>query len=178
MRIRRLSTPDLRPREIVAIRELLDAAFADAEGYRDEDWGNAVGGVHFVLDEDGRIVAHASVIERELHAGDLPLRTGYVEAVATLPSRRGLGYASGLMGEAEQHIDGRFELGALSSAGTTLYANRGWMPWLGETYVRTDDGPVRTPQDDDALYVRLTPASPELDRSGPISCEWRPGDPW
>jgi len=178
VRIRRLSTHDLRPKEIAAIRELLDSAFADTEGYRDEDWSNALGGVHFVLDEEGRIVAHVSVVERELHAGDRRLRTGYVEAVATLPSRQGLGYASRLMSAAEEHIDGRFELGALSSAGTTLYARRGWLPWLGETYVRTEERMVRTPDDDDAVYVRLTPSTPELDLSAAISCEWRPGDPW
>jgi aminoglycoside 2'-N-acetyltransferase I len=178
VRIRRLSTHDLRPKEIVAIRELLDTAFADAEGYRDEDWGNAIGGVHLVLEQEGRIVAHAAVVERELRAGDRRLATGYVEAVATLPSHQGLGHASRLMSVAEELIDGRFELGALSSAGTTLYARRGWTPWLGETYVRTDVGPVRTPEDDDALYVRLTPSSPTLDLSAPISCEWRPGDPW
>ena len=178
MRIRRLSTHDLRPREIVEIRELLDAAFAGPKGYRNEDWGNAIGGVHFVLDEEGRIVAHASVVERELHAGDHRLATGYVEAVATLPSRQGRGHASRLMNAVEEHVDRGFRLGALSSAGTTLYARRGWLPWLGETYVRTGDGLVRTPEDDDALYVRLTPASPELDLSAPISCEWRPGDPW
>lgn len=178
VRIRTLPTHDLRPREIVAIRELLDAAFADADGYHDEDWGNALGGVHFVGDEEGTIVAHASVVERTLYVGDLPLRTGYVEAVATLPSRQGLGHASRLMDAIEGHIDGRFDLGALSSAGTTLYARRGWMPWLGETYVRTRAGLVRTPEDDDALYVRLTPTTPELERSTPISCAWRPGDPW
>jgi aminoglycoside 2'-N-acetyltransferase I len=178
VRIRRLSTPDLQRLEIVAIRELLDDAFAGAEGYRDEDWGNALGGVHFVLDENGRIVAHVSVVERELQAGDLPLRTGYVEAVATLPSRQGLGYASRLMGEAERLIDGGFELGALATAGTTLYARRGWTPWRGPTYVRTHAGPVRTPEDDDAVLVRSTPTSPELDVTEPISCEWRPGDPW
>ena len=33
-------------------------------------------------------------------------------------------------------------------------------------------------EDDDALYVRLTPTTPELERSTPISCAWRPGDPW
>jgi aminoglycoside 2'-N-acetyltransferase I len=177
--MRTLSTHDLRPREIVEIRELLDAAFADADGYRDEDWGNAIGGVHFVIDEDDvRIVAHAAVVERELHAGEHRLATGYVEAVATLPSHQGRGYASSLMGGVEEHVDRRFRLGALSSAGTTLYARRGWLPWVGETYVRTDGGLVRTPEDDGALYVRLTPSSPELDLSAPISCEWRPGDPW
>jgi aminoglycoside 2'-N-acetyltransferase I len=51
-------------------------------------------------------------------------------------------------------------------------------PWLGQTCVRTDGGLVRTPENDDALYIRPTPTSPEFDLSAPISCEWRPGDPW
>jgi len=176
--IRRLSTDDLSPGEAAAIRDLLDSAFRDAGGYRDEDWGNATGGVHLVLEEDGLIAAHAAVVERELRAGGLPLRTGYVEAVGTLPSRQGRGYGSALIDEVERLIDGGFELGALATAGTTLYARRGWTPWEGPTYVRTATGPVRTPEDDDAVLFRSTPASPELDLSGPISCEWRPGDPW
>ena len=52
------------------------------------------------------------------------------------------------------------------------------MPWLGETYVRTGDRLTRTPDEDDSLYVRLTPSSPGLDLSKPISCDWRPGDAW
>lgn len=179
MRIRRLSTGDLRPKEISTIRDLLEAAFAGhAGGFGDQDWSHALGGSHFVLDEDGPIVAHAAVVEREIHTGGHRLATGYVEAVATLPSRQGRGCGSKLMGAVEEHVDRSFQLGALSSAGTTLYARRGWLPWLGETYVRVDDGLVRTPDDDDALYVRLTPSSPQLDLSGAISCEWRPGDPW
>ena len=177
MRVREVSTHELRPREISAIRGLLDAAFG-AGGYGDDDWSNALGGRHFLLDDEGVILAHAAVVERELETAGRRLATGYVEAVATLPSRQGRGYGSRLMGAVEEHVVRGFRLGALSSAGTTLYARRGWLPWLGETYVRTDAGLVRTPDDDDALYVRLTPTSPELEVSAPIICPWRPGDPW
>jgi aminoglycoside 2'-N-acetyltransferase I len=176
MRIRRLTTGDLRPKEISAIRDLLEAAFAG--GFGDQDWSHALGGSHFVLDEDGPIIAHAALVERELHTGGHRLATGYVEAVATLPGLQGRGYGSRLIGAVEEHVDRSFRLGALPSAGTTLYARRGWLPWLGETYVRADDGLVRTPDDDDALYIRLTPSTPELDLSGAISCDPRPGDPW
>ena len=179
MRIRTLSSRDLRPREIAAIRDLLDAAFgAGADGFDDEDWSHALGGRHFLADDEGLLVAHAAVVERELQTGEHRLATGYVEAVATLPSRQGQGHASGLMSAVEEHVDGAFELGALASAGTALYARHGWMPWLGQTNVRTDGGLVRTPDDDDAIFVRLTPSSPELDRAAPISCDFRPGDPW
>jgi aminoglycoside 2'-N-acetyltransferase I len=177
VRTRTLSSHDLRPREIAEIRGLLDAAFG-AGGFDDEDWGHTLGGRHFLLDDEGVIVTHAAVVERELQTGEHRLAAGYVEAVATLPSRQGQGHASRLMGAVEELLDRAFELGALASAGTTLYARRGWMPWLGETYVRTDDGLVRTPEDDDPIYVRMTPSSPELDVSAPISCDWRPGDPW
>jgi aminoglycoside 2'-N-acetyltransferase I len=177
VRTRMLSSHDLRPREIAAIRDLLDAAFG-AGGFDQEDWSHALGGRHFLLDEDGLIVTHAAVVERELQTGEHRLATGYVEAVATLPSRQGQGHASRLMGAIEEHVDRAFELGALASAGTTLYARRGWLPWLGQTHVRTDGGLVRTPDDDDAIYVRMTPSSPELDLSAPISCDGRPGDPW
>ena len=176
VRIRRLSTHDLRPKEVVAIRDLLDAAFAG--GFAEVDWRNALGGTHLMLDEEGVIVAHAAVVPRELHAGDLRLATGYVEAVATLPSRQGRGHGSSVMGAVEEHVDRVFELGALASAGTTLYARRGWLPWLGPTYVRNDGRLVRTPEEDDAVYVRPTPSSPELELSDPISCDWRPGDLW
>ena len=179
MRIRELSSHDLRPREIAAIRSLLDAAFAiHADAYAEEDWSNALGGRHFLLDDDGVIVTHASVVERELHTGGHRLATGYVEAVATRPRRQGQGLGSRLMGAVEEHVDRAFELGALSSAGTTLYARRGWLPWLGETYVRTDGRLIRSPEDDGALYVRPTSSSPELDLTSSISCEWRPGDRW
>jgi aminoglycoside 2'-N-acetyltransferase I len=179
VRTRTLSSHDLRPGEIAAIRDLLDAAFgAGAGGFDDEDWSHALGGQHFVIDDEGVIVAHAAVVERELQTGEHRLATWYVEAVATLPSRQGQGHASRLMGAVEDHVDRAFELSALSSAGTTLYARRGWMPWLGQTYVRTDGELVRPPDDDGAIYVRPTPSSPELDLSASISCDWRPGDYW
>ena len=179
VRIRELSSHDLRPREIAAIRDLLEAAFADdEEGFGEQDWGHALGGRHFLLDDEGVIVAHAAVVERELETSGHRLSTGYVEAVGTLPSRQGRGHGSRLMGTVEEHVDRVFRLGALSSAGTTLYARRGWMPWLGETYVRTGGRLIRTPDEDDSLYVRLTPSSPELDLSKPISCDRRPGDAW
>ena len=88
LRLRQLSTPELTRSEVAASRALMDAAFGsdEEEGFSDDDWQHAVGGVHFVLELDGEIVAHAAVIEREIHVGGQALRTGYVEAVATAPA--------------------------------------------------------------------------------------------
>jgi aminoglycoside 2'-N-acetyltransferase I len=40
------------------------------------------------------------------------------------------------------------------------------------------DGPLRTPNEDGYVMVLPTPASPPLDLTAAISCEWRPGDVW
>jgi aminoglycoside 2'-N-acetyltransferase I len=39
-------------------------------------------------------------------------------------------------------------------------------------------GPERTEDDDGGIRVLPTPGTPELDLSGAITCDWRPGDVW
>src|SRR6266511_5192019 len=91
-RLRRVPTRELTASEIRAIRELLWAAFPSGdEGFTEDDWQHAIGGLHFVLEFDARILAHASVVERELHVGGRAVRSGYVEAVATDAERQGRG---------------------------------------------------------------------------------------
>jgi len=55
-RLRRLATDELADQEVGSIRKLLNAAFAQG-GFTDDDWMHALGGVHFLLDHDGVIVA-------------------------------------------------------------------------------------------------------------------------
>ncbi|HEX5948841.1 MAG TPA: GNAT family N-acetyltransferase [Actinomycetota bacterium] len=175
--VRGAATRDLRPREVDALRRLFEAAWAD-EGFTDDDWEHTVGGVHFLLEKDGRIHSHASVVERELHAGDRPLLTGYVEAVATWPAYRRRGFATAVMREVGAHIDRTFPLGALATGLPGFYEPLGWAVWKGPTFVRTEAGLLRTEEDDGGIMVRATPTSPPLDLSAPISCEWRAGDVW
>src|SRR5829696_4834840 len=96
--IRELGTGDLDPVTLHAIRSLMDVAFGDDEEERftEDDWQHAIGGRHFVLDGDGTLLGHASVVERALHVDGQPLRTGYVEAVAIEPSAQGRGLGSRL----------------------------------------------------------------------------------
>src|SRR5215212_5123444 len=98
-RLRQLQTSELDGDELVAIRLLLDVAFGDdeADRFTDDDWAHALGGTHVVLDIDGTIVSHAAVVEREIHFAEKPLRTGYVEAVATAPEHHGRGFGSIVM---------------------------------------------------------------------------------
>jgi aminoglycoside 2'-N-acetyltransferase I len=76
------------------------------------------------------------------------------------------------------YIDRSFQLGALGTDLHSFYERLGWTVWAGATAVRTDTGLVPTPDEDGFVLVRLTPTTPQLDLSAPISCEWRPGDVW
>jgi aminoglycoside 2'-N-acetyltransferase I len=178
-RLRRVPTHELTASEIRAIRELLWAAFPSGdEAFTEDDWQHAIGGLHFVLEVDGKILVHASVVERELHVGGRPVRTGYVEAVATDPDRQGGGLGTQVMRDVTAYIQERFELGALGTGSHHFYERLGWLTWRGPTSVRTDDGTHRTPSEDGYILVLPTPSLPSLDLTVAISCEWRPGDVW
>jgi len=178
--IRSVPTDALSPDEIDVIRALLDAAFWDEEDERftEEDWEHSIGGLHVVLEIDGRIVSHASVVERELQVAGHPLRTGYVEAVATAPGFQGRGYGTRVMQLIGRAIDAGYELGALGTGEIGFYERLGWRVWQGPTSVRTAVGERRTPVEDGGIMVLLTRATPPIDLGAPISCEWRPGDVW
>ncbi len=179
MTVRLARTAELSEAEVAALRELVWGAFADdPEGFTEEDWQHGLGGMHFILEEGGEFLAHASVVERELQAGEERLRTGYVEAVATRKDLQGRGHGSAVMREVGEYIDERFPFGALDTGVQTFYERLSWVTWTGPTFVRTEAGLVRTAEDDGNVMVRLTPSSPELDFSAPISCEWRSGDVW
>ena len=110
--IRLVPSDALRPDEVVVLRELFDEAWSDdAEGFTDQDWSHVVGGVHVIAEGDGLMVAHASVVERELHTGGHRLPTGYVEAVATRPSHQRQGLGSQVIAAAGELIDRTYRLG-------------------------------------------------------------------
>lgn len=178
--LRRLTTDELTAREVQAIRRLLVAAFGsdDEERFTEDDWQHAIGGLHFVVELDGDIVAHASVVERTLHIDGRPLRTGYVEAVATAPDHQGAGLGTMVMRDVGAYIGERFQLGALGTGSHRFYERLGWLTWRGPSSVRTDTGTQPTPEEDGYILVLPTPCSPTLDLTASISCEWRPGDVW
>jgi aminoglycoside 2'-N-acetyltransferase I len=180
LRLRQLPTSELTRAEIQSIRALMNAAFGndEVERFTDDDWQHALGGVHFVLELDGEIVAHAAVVEREIHVGGHAMRTGYVEAVATSPERQGLGLGSIVMTDVTDHIRESFELGGLGTGRQSFYRRLGWQVWAGPSSVRTTDGEQPTPDEDGSIMVLATPTSPPFDPTAPISCEWRPGDVW
>ncbi|MDQ3991147.1 MAG: GNAT family N-acetyltransferase [Actinomycetota bacterium] len=173
-----MASADLLPRELASLRAMFDASWRGDDGFTDDDWTHAFGGVHFIVEEDDAVVSHASVVERRLHTGGHDLLTGYVEAVATAEAHRRRGYGSAVVREAGAYIDATFRLGALGTDRHAFYERLGWVAWRGPTGVRTQRGVVRTPEEDGYILVRLTPTSPPLDLRAPITCEWRPGDVW
>ena len=179
MRLRQLPTDALTPDELRAIRALMAVAFGTGdEAFNDDDWSHALAGRHFVLDLDGKVVSHASVVERVVEIGGRAFRTGYVEAVATAPQLHGRGHGSVVMEAASEYIREAFELGALGTGRHAFYQRLGWQTWLGPAFVRAPDGERRTPDDEGYILVLRTPMSPAFDLTEAISCDWRPGDVW
>src|SRR4051794_20393420 len=111
--LRLLSSSDLTPADKTALRKLFDVAFGGR--FDDSDWHHALGGIHVLLQIDGAPAAHAAIVERELHVDGTPLRTGYVEAVATRPDLQGTGLGTQVMRAAGAYLLEHFELGALST---------------------------------------------------------------
>ncbi len=180
-RVRQARTEELTAHEIDEIRTLLWAAFhhdVEDERFTEDDWQHALGGVHFIGTDAGRVVSHAAVVERELRAAEQPLRTGYVEAVATVPAEQRRGHGTAVMREVNTHIADAYELGALGTGSQSFYERLGWQVWRGSSSVRGPAGNVATPDDDGYILVLLTPSTPPLDLDLPISCDWREGDVW
>lgn len=169
-------TGDLSPEQLLAVRALLDRAFGDR--FSDDDWAHSLGGTHVLGVEGGSVVAHASVVPRLLEVDGRAVTTGYVEAVATLPSRQGQGLGSAVMTEAAAVVRRTYALGALSTSRHSFYERLGWERWLGPTYVRDGDDLVRTEEEDAGVMVLRVDVDAAVDLRAALSCEARAGDDW
>jgi aminoglycoside 2'-N-acetyltransferase I len=176
LRLHVLPTDALDPELRRALRAMLDAAY-DGD-FAAEDWEHALGGTHVWIDGPDGIVSHGAVVPRRLACDGHALRTGYVEAVATVAARRRRGHGTAVMRRLGEIIRAEFDLGVLSTGSHAFYAALGWERWRGESFVIAPEGRVRTPDDDDGLMVLRTPRSPALDLAGPIVADWRTGDVW
>jgi aminoglycoside 2'-N-acetyltransferase I len=170
------STDEAPDRMLRLTRQMLDEAFAG--DFSDDDWRNCLGGLHCWLMESDAVVAHGALVARRLWCGEHVVLTGYAEAVAVAAERRGQGIGTRLMRRLGELIRERYALGALSTGAYAFYEKLGWERWRGPTYVATDRGPERTPDDDDGVMILRTPRTPEINCWGPIICDWRDGDVW
>ena len=125
---------------------------------------------------DELLVCHALWVTRHLQAENYPpMRTAYVEAVATEAMYRKRGFASSIMKYLINEIQD-YELAALSPFSVEYYERLGWEFWRGELSIRTGEGLVRTP-DEEVMIFRL-PKTPSLNVNDPLSAEWREGEVW
>jgi aminoglycoside 2'-N-acetyltransferase I len=171
---------ELSAAEELELRTLCERAWAGKGGeFPPVAWRAALGGTHFVLADAGAVVAHAAVVDRTLEWDGRPLRTGYVEAVATLPGRQRQGLGSVVMRAVAAFLDERYELGALDTATPGFYEPLGWVRWPGRTAVRRPDGVRLTPEEDGKVLVRFSETSLDLRENGLLVCDGRrPGQPW
>jgi aminoglycoside 2'-N-acetyltransferase I len=132
---------------------------------------------HVLLRAGVELVSHALWVTRWLQAGsEPPMRTAYVEALATSPIHRGRGYASSVMRRiADEIVD--FEIGGLSPSDHQFYERLGWERWIGTLFIRKAADLLATPPGEDVMILRL-PKSPKLNLGGPLSVEWREGEVW
>lgn len=169
-------TSELAPSVLAQARELLDEVFAGE--MTDHDWEHALGGMHAIAWRGTSVIGHASVIQRRLLHGSHALRTGYVEGVGVHPDWQGQTIGAQMMVALERIIETSYEIGALGATdeAVSLYEHRGWIKWAGRTSALTPTGIVRTPEEDDCIY--LLPLGHDLDISVDLTCDWRDGDAW
>lgn len=165
------------------VLDQLHRLWAEAFGdFTEEDAEHAFGGIH-VLGFDGAgsgevLVAHASAVPRRIVVGSAAYDAGYVEAVATAPSRQGTGLGTRVMERLGSELVERWQLGALSTGSPGFYERLGWERWHGPSYVATATGVERTPDEDDGIMVLRFGPSAGVDLTASIVCEDRPGDAW
>jgi aminoglycoside 2'-N-acetyltransferase I len=169
-------TSDLREDELADIRSVMDEAFGDE--FDEDDWQHALGGMHVLVVERGRLAGHASVVQRRVIAGGRTLRCGYVEAVAVLSEFRRRGLGTALTRVCNRIVRACYHVGARGATddGAALYRANGWRRWEGPLSALTPDGIVRTPEEEGYVYV-LEVDGP-LDLTGELTCDWREGDVW
>jgi aminoglycoside 2'-N-acetyltransferase I len=133
--------------------------------------------LHVLARRHDVIVAHACWAIRRLQPEGLPpLRTAYVDAVATEPALLGGGIGTIVMQRFAREAAG-FQLNALSSEQAVgFYERLGWERWLGPTAGHTPRGLQPTP--DDTVLIRRTPTTPALDLTTRLIADDRGGHPW
>ncbi len=191
--IERVSTADLRPRVLGALVDLWAEAYREDLSRYFEDIGH---GVHFIGRRGTDVVSHAMWVERRLYPQGLPpLRSAYVELVATRVAEQGKRFATAVMERLADEMR-PFDIGALSPAVPRFYERLGWEMWRGPLFVRgTGDispalersptsvpvpAPVTvTETPDEFVMVLRTPSTPaDLDLKAPLAVDWRRGEVW
>jgi aminoglycoside 2'-N-acetyltransferase I len=157
------------------LKNLLNKAF---EGDFDEgDWLNSCGGIRVLGWLNNEIVAHASIVPRQMLVNDLRLTVGYVEAVAVMTSLQNQGIGSLLLEKFTNECLKNFEFSVLSTDGFAFYGRAGWKRFFGESAVQLENAVVSTPDEDENLmYLQRSNISSATITQ--LVCFPRAGSPW
>jgi aminoglycoside 2'-N-acetyltransferase I len=137
----------------------------------------ASGARHFLAYDGDTLVSHAVVSTRGVQPEGLPiLRTAFVDAVSTLPSRQNEGYGSAVMQSLAVNI-GDYEIGCLQTDRMSFYAHLGWEEWRGPLAGRSDDGLIATPDQRGVMVLRLA-NTPPFDLDAALTIERQPERIW
>lgn len=174
LRIEHVRSGDLARPVADAVVALCDAAYAEPTQAYFRDIGP---GEHLLGWNDHRLVTHLMWVPRSLVIDrGRPLRTAYIEMVATLPECQGQRLASQLLTELPSHLAG-CEIAALSPATEGIYRRHGWRKWEGPLFHRLDGHVIPDPEEQ--VMILELPGTPRVtDWRAPISVEWRPGEIW
>ena len=163
------------PALLAQVHALLDLAY---EGdFAPEDWEHAVGGMHFLGFLDDELIAHGAIVSRLMDFDHATIDVGYVEAIAVHPAHQGQGFGATLMYAITEYCESTYDVSMLSTDEHDFYARLGWKQFMGESYVRTDDGVERTADEDEGLMLLLPDTHLAL-LTAKVTCEDRPGDAW
>ena len=112
--------------------------------------------------------------------GHPPLRTAYVEAVATAPDRQCRGFGTAVMGRLVDAVlqTRRGSLRHSRPRCPSSMHRRGWEPWLGPLAIRRDGALEPTPADERVMIYRLPRTPSTIVTTSLLTAEWRMGELW
>jgi aminoglycoside 2'-N-acetyltransferase I len=171
-----LSTEDLTAVQRSSIIDVCIAAH-DNDDFRNLFTYVPSGGRHFLGHRGPELVSHAVVTTRWAQPeGHRELKTAYVDAVATLPSYQGRGYASAVMRRLASDIDD-YEIACLETGRTSFYEPLGWEVWRGPLAGRSERGLIPTPEQRGIMVLRFR-RTPELDLDRGLTIECQAARIW
>jgi GNAT superfamily N-acetyltransferase len=153
------------------------------EAHQEQDFRNlftyvSSGGQHFLAYHDEVLVSHALVTTRWLQTEDQsPLKTAYIDAVATLPAYQGQGYGSALMRRLASDIDREYMIACLETDRETFYERLSWRTWRGPLAGRAEQGLIPTPEQRGIMVLQLS-QTPTLDLDSLLTIECQTGRIW
>lgn len=159
----------------VSLRELLNGAF---EGdFAEEDWQHTLGGTRFVGHLNNQLIAHGSVVPRQMQVDDQIIEVGYVEGIAIAPDHWRKGYGSQLMEEITRYCNSKYSISILSTDEQAFYKKHGWSNFDGESYVSTNGIVTRSAEEVEGLMI-LFGLDQAMVSPRKVVCESRAGDAW